>query len=143
VSQEVLPSPSETTRSLTFNVPNILLKREDQNGFPLFHVRLGGPTQIEFKTSVTYSEQPIDESSRIFVIKATNKINFGDGSIRVLNDAMHGTHPLAATCPTANEYMNKVGKPVLLSFRCSQDQQESTRLERSIFRVVRVSILLP
>ena len=129
---------SETKRNLTFTAPHILLKREEQNGFPLLHVRLGGTTQIEFITNVSYSEEPLEETP--FVIKATNQINFGDGSIRVINDAMSG---LAATSPTATEYLNRIGKPVLVGFVCKEDQQESTKLERTVFRVIRVTIILP
>lgn len=137
---ESLPKPCETKRISTFNVPHVLLKREEQNGFPVLEVRLGGSRQIEFTINITYSEQELDETSRLFVIKAMNKINFGDGAIRVLNDAVPG---LAASAPTATEYMKNVGKRVMTAFSCHPDKQQSRILGRTVFRVARSTIILP
>ena len=133
-----LPASIESKRNLTFKVPHILLKQEDQNGFQVLQVRLGGNRQIEFTTNISYSEEPVEETA--FIIKATNRINFGDGAIHVLNDA---TDTLVASSPTATEYMNNVGQTVMTSFSCNPDSATSKTMERTVFKVVRITITLP
>jgi hypothetical protein len=139
-SNTALPAASENKVTLTYAVPHILLKRDTQNGFPVLQVRIGEPRQIEHVISVEYSEQEVDETAQLFVIKAKNRINFGIGAIEVLNDAVEGDSPLAASAPTATEYMNNVGKEVLISFSCNRDP---TILNRQAFRIVRSKIVLP
>ena len=135
---EPLPSPTENKRTLTFAVPHILLKREERDGFPVLQVRLGGNRQIEFTISSSYSETEIEET--LFIIKATNKINFGDGSISVLNDAMEN---LSASSPTATEYLGNVGKTVTTAFSCKPDPHQSKLLGRDVFKVVKTTITIP
>ena len=137
----MIPESVEAKQKLTFNVPHILLCHEEQDGFLVLKVRLGKPVQTEFTTNVSYSETHVEEKP--FVIKATNKINFGDGTIFVLNDSVKGEYPLGATSPTATEYMNKVGKRVMTGFSCSPDKATSEQLGKTVFRVVRSTIILP
>ncbi len=143
VSKPALPAPTESKRALTYAVPHILLKREEANGFPVLQVRIGGPRQIEYVTSIEYSEEKVDETDQLFVIKAKNRINFGDGVIEVLNDAITGASPLGASAPTATVYMKNVGKQVLTAFFCQPDPHQSKLLDRAVFRVVRIKIILP
>ena len=133
-----LPASIESKRNLTFKVPHIILNQEDQNGFQVLQVRLGGNRQIEFTTNISYSEEPVEETA--FIIKATNRINFGDGAIHVLNDV---TDTLAASSPTASEYMENVGKTVMTSFSCNLDAATSKQLGGNAFKVVRITITLP
>ena len=133
-----LPASIESKRNLTFKVPHILLNREEQNGFPVLKVRLGGNRQVEFTTNISYSDDKVEETP--FLIKATNRINFGDNAIEVLNDA---TENLAASSPTASEYLENIGKTVLTSFSCNPDPATSKTLERTVYKVVRITITLP
>ena len=128
------------TRTLTFDVPNVLIDYQQDNGSqPVLILRQGGSRQIEHTISIDYYDVQVDDTSKLFVIKAKNLINFGALRIEVLNDEIKGDKPIAASAPTASKYMENVGTPVLLAFYCSK----VTLNDNNVYKVVRSFITLP
>lgn len=124
---------------LTFNVPHVLLDYKPGD-FPVATVRQGGSKQIEHDVTAEYVDAAVDETDKLFIIKAKNQINFGPNRIEVLNDEIPNIAPSA---PTASEYMANVGKEVLVGFNCSRSEQHSREEKKDIFRVIRTKIVLP
>lgn len=124
---------------LTYNVPHILLDFKPGE-LPVATMRQGGSVQIEHTVAVEYVDAPVDESSKVFAIKAKNQINFGGYRIEVLNDEIPN---IASSAPTASEYMSKVGQEVLIRFECSRSESHSREQKKDVFRVTRTTITLP
>lgn len=128
-----LADTSVVTREITFPVPNVLIKHEVRNGFPILTMRQGGLTQVQAMITTDWHDAPVDENNKVFRVKAKNWINFGPHKIDALNDAFPNVAP---SCPTASEYMRNVGKPVMTNFSCELSGE-------NIYKVVRVTIVLP
>lgn len=127
------------TQKLTFIAPHILLQFKDGD-FPVLTVRQGKAVQIDHTTTVDFYDQPVDERDKLFVIKAKNQVNFGNGRIEVLNDAIKNVAPSA---PTASRYMSLVGKEVMIAFSCERSAAISRDVKKDAYRVVRTTIKLP
>ncbi len=125
-------------RIVTYTVPHVLVKYEANNGFPILALRQGGSVQVEATITTDFYDTPIEEKP--FLIKAKNQINFCDFQVYVLNDEITG---IAPSCPTASEYMSKVGTTVLTFFGCDVSQIHSRDAGKNIYRVIRSSIILP
>ncbi len=125
------------TRKVTFTVPHVLIKYENGNGFPILTLRQGGSRQVDATITTDWYDAPVDESLNVFNVKAQNQINVGSNRVYVLNDNITGDKPIAASCPTASEYMSNVGKTVMTSFNCSLITGKNT------YRVIRSTIILP
>lgn len=124
---------------LTYNVPHILLDYKPGD-YPVATLRQGGSKQIEQTVAVEYVDAAVDESDKVFAIKAKNQINFGSNRIDVLNDAIPNVAP---SSPTSAEYMQKVGSEVLISFDCTRSELHSKEQKKDVFRVIRTTIILP
>ncbi len=125
------------TRKVTFNVPHVLIKYENGNGFPVLTLRQGGSRQIDATVTTDVYDAPRDESKSVFNIKAQNQINVGSNRVYVLNDQITGDKPITPSCPTASEYMDRVGKTVMTSFKCDFITSQNK------YRVIRSTITLP
>ncbi len=137
---------SDTTtvaQSVTFPVPHVLLNCDMSGRFPVLTLRQGGHVQVEATITTDWYDESVDESKSVFVVKAKNKINFGALRLEVLNDRIDGDKPIAQSFPTASEYMEKVGKPVLLAFACVKSNLHSQSEGKDVFKVVRSTITLP
>ncbi len=126
------------TRTVTYTVPHILITYEANNGFPILSLRQGGSVQVEATITTDFHDAPVEEQP--FLIKARNQINFCDFQVYVLNDEITG---IAPSCPTASEYMSKVGQTVLTFFSCDISQIHSRDAGKNVYRVIRSSIVLP
>ncbi len=125
------------TRKVTFNVPHVLIKYENGNGFPVLTLRQGGSQQVDATISTDWYDTPLDESNNVFSVKAHNQINVGPNRVYVLNDQITGEKPISPSCPTASEYMDRVGKTVMTSFKCDFITSQNK------YRVIRSTITLP
>ncbi len=123
------------TQKVTFNVPHVLISYSENNGFPVMTLRQGGSRQVEATITTDWYDAPVEEKP--FTIKAKNKLNFGDLRLDVLNDEITG---IAPSCPTAYEYLSKVGQTVMIGFGCDLRSGDSGK---DVYRVVRSSIVLP
>ncbi len=123
------------TEKVTFTVPHVLINYKNGDGFPILNLRQGGPIQVDATITTDWYDAPVDEKS--FTIKAKNKLNFGDLRIDVLNDEFTG---IAPSCPTASEYMSRVGQEVMIAFGCDLRSGDSGK---DVYRVIRSSIILP
>ena len=123
------------TQKVTFNVPHVLIDHRENDGFPILTLRQGGSVQVDATITTDWYDEPADEAP--FIIKAKNQINFGDIRLYVLNDEIK---EIAPSCPTASEYMSKVGQRVTTSFRCDLTSADA---DKKVYRVVRSSIVLP
>ncbi len=138
-----LADTSTIVQSVTFTVPHVLLNYNNGKEFPILTLRQGGCVQVEATITTDWLDAPIDESKDVFKVKARNKINFGALRLDVLNDKIEGDKPVSRSCPTASEYMEKVGKPILIGFACVKSDIHSKSEGRDVYKVVRSTIKLP
>ncbi len=137
---EKLADTEVVKKEITFTAPHILINYNNGNNFPVMNLRQGGSVQVEATIATDWYDTPVDETKKVFSVKARNKINFGDLHLFVLNDAIKGFNP---SCPTASEYMSSVGKTVLLAFACVKSDIHSRTEGKDVFKVVRSTITLP
>ncbi len=137
-----LADTETVVQEITFTVPHVLLNHNEGNGFPVLKLRQGKSIQVEVTVTTDWCDAPVDESKNVFTVKARNKINFGGVHLLVLNDEIKDRH-ISQSCPTASEYMDKVGKTVLISFACVKSELHSKSEGKNIFKVVRSTITLP
>ncbi len=137
-----LADTSTVVQSITFTVPHILLNYNNGKEFPILTLRQGGCVQVEATITTDWLDATIDESKDVFKVKAKNKINFGALRLDVLNDRIDGDKPVCPSCPTASEYMEKVGKPILIGFACVRSDIHSKSEGKDVFKVVRSTIIL-
>ncbi len=123
------------TQKVTFSVPHVLINCKNGDGFPVITLRQGGSLQVDATITTDWYDAPVDEKA--FTVKAKNKLNFGDLRIDVLNDEITG---IAPSCPTASEYISRVGQPVMIAFGCDLRSGDSGK---DVYRVIRSSIVLP
>lgn len=144
MSEETQPiplrAPEERKSEITFDVPHLLIKSGDYDGFLTQAIREGGPRQLELISRIEWTEAPVDEHDQVFVIRGRNVINFAGARLSILNDA---TEQLPPSAPTTAEYMAKRGTEVLIHFDCTRDNMESRRTGRDAYKVVRNSLILP
>lgn len=136
-----LPDSVVTKNTLTWPVPNLLISAKDGHAT----VREGGPRQLEHTTEAWFSEEKQEEP--IFRILARNVTTIAGARIEVLNDAdEHDGRNLAASNPSASEYLAQVGKPVTVSFDSTLINpayaKQHFQRER-VFRNIRITIILP
>ncbi len=125
------------TRNITFNVPHVLINYKNGDGFPVLTLRQGGSLQVDATITTDWYDAPVNESKNVFSVKAQNQINVGINRVYVLNDRIEGDKPVAPSCPTASEYMVRVGKTVMTSFKCDFITSQNK------YRVIRSTITLP
>ncbi len=125
------------TRKITFNAPHVLINYKNGDGFPVLTLRQGGSLQVDATITTDWYDSAVDESRNVFNVKAKNQINIGSHRVEVLNDQITGDKPVAQSCPTASEYMDRVGKTVMTSFKCDFITSQNK------YRVIRSTITLP
>lgn len=131
---------TEEKHPITFTTPNVLLAASFEDGVMTQTVREGGPKSFEATTIREEVNEPVEEIP--LSIRATNRINFGDAVINVINDAaVVGDRRLVATKPTASEYMALIGKKVMVGFHCRRLLSKSTP-EKAVYAVGRTFITL-
>lgn len=141
---EPLRDPQTIPSEITFDAPHILTRLTLQDGFPALSVREGRAQQVAMESEISWSETPVDESAQVFAIRARNVVNVAGQKLSVINDAgSAGEIKLAASNPTASEYLSKRGQRVMIHFTCTADRMESQRLGRKVYKVGRSFINLP
>lgn len=102
----------------------------------------GGSRQVNAVTRISYHDAA-QVTPPLFAIRATNRLQFGGVVIPVINDRIEGERPLAPTSPTASEYLALRGQEVLHAFACERDHHTERLVGHPVWRVARVSIVLP
>ncbi len=130
-------------QNITFTVPHVLINYHNGQVLPVLTLRQGGCVQVDATITTDWYDTAVNESNNVFRVKARNKMSFGDLHLFVLNDKIEGVKPVSQSCPTASEYMDNVGKEVLIGFACVKSDIHSKSEGKDVYKVVRSTITLP